>query len=136
MKTVKQILKFFGVSVLGWLIDFSIYNLIIFLFDMNISVINVISSLIGVTFIFIFSTRKIFESSGKHSIRTKYVIYIVYQIILILSVSRLLPVFREYLLSFDISFIMNYSNAIAKVMITPITASINFIVMKFVIEKL
>ncbi len=136
MKTVKQMLKFFGVSVLGWLIDFSIYNLIIFLFDMNISVINVISSLIGVTFIFIFSTRKIFESSGKYSIRTKYVIYIVYQIILILSVSRLLPVFREYLLSFDISFIMNYSNAIAKVMITPITASINFIVMKFVIEKL
>ena len=136
MKTVRQMLKFFGVSVLGWLIDFSIYNLIIFLFDMNISVINVISSLIGVTFIFIFSTRKIFESSGKHSIRTKYVIYIVYQIILILSVSRLLPVFREYLLSFDISFIMNYSNAIAKVMITPITASINFIVMKFVIEKL
>lgn len=136
MKTVKQMLKFFGVSVLGWLIDFSIYNLIIFLFDMNISVINVISSLIGVTFIFIFSTRKIFESSGKHSIRTKYVIYIVYQIILILSVSRLLPVFREYLLSFDISFIMNYSNVIAKVMITPITASINFIVMKFVIENL
>ena len=136
MKTVRQMLKFFGISVLGWLIDFSIYNLIIFLFDINISVINVISSLIGVTFIFIFSTRKIFESSGKRSIKTKYVIYIIYQIILILSVSRLLPVFREYLLSFDILFVTNYSNAIAKVMITPITASINFIVMKFVIEKL
>ena len=39
-------------------------------------------------------------------------------------------------LSFDISIIKNYSNAIAKVMVTPITASINFIVMKYVIEKL
>ena len=136
MKTVNQMLKFFGVSVLGWIIDFSIYNLFIFLFNVNISVINVISSLIGVTFIFIFSTRKIFESSGKHSIKTKYVIYVLYQVILILSVSRLLPIFRDYLISFDISAINQYVNAIAKVMVTPITASLNFVVMKFVIEKL
>ena len=136
MKTVKQMLKFFGVSVLGWIIDFSIYNLLIYLFDINIGVINVISSLIGVTFIFIFSTRKIFLNNGKIDIRFKYVIYIVYQIVLILSVSRLLPILKDYLLSFDISIIKNYSNAIAKVMVTPITASINFIVMKYVIEKL
>ena len=129
-------LKFFGVSVLGWIIDFSIYNLLIYLFDINIGVINVISSLIGVTFIFIFSTRKIFETSGKFDIKIKYVIYILYQIILILFVSRLLPIFRDYLLSFDISTFNQYASAIAKVMVTPITASLNFIVMKFIIEKI
>lgn len=136
MKTVNQMLKFFGVSVLGWIIDFSIYNLLIFLLDMNISIINVISSLIGVTFIFLFSTRKIFEKSGKCNIKTKYLVYVIYQIVLILSVSYLLPIFKDYLLSFDISFISNYSNMISKVMVTPVTASLNFIVIKFIIEKL
>ena len=129
-------LKFFGVSVLGWIIDFSIYNLLIFLFDINIVLINIISSLIGVTFIFIFSTRKIFINNGKIDIRFKYIIYIFYQVVLILFVSRLLPILKDFLLSFDNSVITNYSNAIAKVMVTPITASVNFIVMKSVIEKL
>ncbi len=136
MKMFNQMLKFFGVSVLGWIIDFSIYNLLIFLFDINIVLINIISSLIGVTFIFIFSTRKIFINNGKIDIRFKYIIYIFYQVVLILFVSRLLPILKDFLLSFDNSVITNYSNAIAKVMVTPITASVNFIVMKSVIEKL
>lgn len=136
MKMFNQMLKFFGVSVLGWIIDFSIYNLLIFLFDINIVLINIISSLIGVTFIFIFSTRKIFINNGKIDIGFKYIIYIFYQVVLILFVSRLLPILKDFLLSFDNSVITNYSNAIAKVMVTPITASVNFIVMKSVIEKL
>lgn len=136
MSLFNKMIKFYGVSVLGWIIDFSIYSLLIFLFDVDISTINIFSSLIGVTFIFIFSTSKIFEKGDKLDIKTKYVIYIVYQIILILSVSRILVIFKSYLLSSDIEIFVKYANALAKVSITPITSSLNFIVMKSLIEKI
>lgn len=136
MTLFNKMLKFYGVSVLGWIIDFSIYNLCIFLFDINISSINIISSLIGVTFIFIFSTSKIFENGNMLDIRTKYIIYIIYQIVLILSVSKVLLIFKGYLLSSNNYIFVTYANALAKISITPITASLNFIVMKSIIEKM
>lgn len=136
MTLFNKMLKFYGVSVIGWIIDFSIYNLCIFLFDINISTINIISSLIGVTFIFIFSTSKIFENGDKLDIRTKYIIYIIYQIILILSVSRILLIFKGYFLSSDNYIFVTYANALAKISITPITASLNFIVMRSIVEKM
>ena len=135
MKLFNKMLKLFGVSVAGWIIDFSIYNLLLFLFDIDVAVINIISSLIGVTFIFIFSTRRIFESSNGLSIKLKYIVYIVYQIVLILSVSEILPIFKNYLLSSDNLIFVNYANAIAKILVTPITASINFVFMKWLMEK-
>ena len=136
MNVFNKMLKFYGVSVLGWIIDFSIYNALIFLSDINISSINIISSLIGVTFIFIFSTSRIFDRGNKLDIKTKYIIYIIYQVILILSVSKVLLIFKVYLLSFDISFFVTYANSLSKILITPITAILNFIVMKSIVEKM
>ena len=136
MTLFNKMLKFYGVSVLGWIIDFSIYNLFIFLFDINVSTINIMSSLIGVTFIFIFSTSKIFDNGNKLDVKTKYFIYIAYQIILILSVSKVLLIFKSYLLASDNILFVNYANVLAKILITPITASLNFIVMRSIIEKM
>lgn len=136
MKLFNKMISFFGVSVLGWIIDFSIFNLLIFLFDIKVSTINIFSSLIGVSFIFIFSTKKIFDSGNKLSIRVKYIIYISYQIILILSVSKILLIFKSYLLYSDIYIFVTYANSLAKIFITPITASLNFIVMSSIAEKM
>ena len=135
-KIVKQLFGFVGISGIGWIIDFIIYNILSSVFKVDISIANMVSSLVGVTFVFVFSTRKIFENGGKLDIRVKCAIYIVYQIILILGVSKAMPFVKEFLIDFDIDFIIKYANILAKILVTPITMIINFIFMKYLIEKI
>ncbi len=134
-KIIKQFFGFVGISGIGWIIDFLIYNILIY-FNINIVIANFISSLFGVTFVFIFSTRKIFKNTGKFSIKTKCIIYLIYQIILILCVSKIMPSVKYLLVSFDINLITKYASMLAKILITPITMIINFIFMKYLIEKI
>ena len=130
-KVIKQFFGFIGISGIGWIIDFIIYNILSSPFNVDISIANMISSLIGVTFVFIFSTRKIFENGGKLSLRTKCIIYLIYQVILILCVSKLIIVVKELLVNIDIDLVVKYAKVLAKILITPITMTINFVVMKY-----
>ena len=135
-KVIKQFFGFIGISGIGWIIDFIIYNILSSPFNVDISIANMISSLIGVTFVFIFSTRKIFENGGKLSLRTKCIIYLIYQVILILCVSKLIIVVKELLVNIDIDLVVKYAKVLAKILITPITMTINFVVMKYLVEKM
>lgn len=129
-------LKFIGYSGIGWLIDTTIYLILTNIFKLNIDISNMFSSLIGVTFVFIMSTRKIFINSNKMNIKLKYLIYIIYQILLILLVSKLMLILKDYLLTLNINIITKYISIIVKIVITPFTMLINFIVMKLLIEKI
>lgn len=131
---IKEILKFFGVSMIGWMIDFTIYTILSNILNIDIS--NMISSLIGVTFVFIISTRKIFQNNTKINIKVKYIIYIVYQITLILLVSHILIILKNNLLLLNINIITKYINIIVKILITPFTMIINYIVTKTLLEKI
>lgn len=133
---VIQGLKFIGFSGVGWLIDTIIYIILTSVLRLNIDIANIISSLVGVSFVFIMSTRKVFEVGSKVNIKLKYIIYIVYQLILIFTVSRVMIILKDYLISFDIKLIIRYISIIVKVLITPFTIVINFIVMKYLIEKI
>lgn len=135
-KIIKEALKFFGVSGIGWLIDLTIYLLLTNIIKIDVNISNIISSLVGVTFVFLVSTRKIFQNNTKINLKIKYIIYIIYQIILILIVSELLLILKKYLLTLDIDLITKYINIIVKIIITPFTMLINYIVMKLLIEKL
>lgn len=135
-KLIKEILKFVGVSGIGWIIDTIVYLLLSSLIKLNIDISNMISSLVGVTFVFIVSTRKIFQNNTKININIKYIIYIVYQVILILIVSHILLILKEYILTFQIPIISKHVNIIVKILITPFTMVINYIVAKYIIEKL
>lgn len=130
--------KFMGVSLTAWLIDFTIYNILAHLCNINIDISNMISSLIGVTIVFVFSNRKIFlsDDENKISINAKYAIYVAYQIILILSVSKLLLVMKDLLISTDINLIIKYANVLVKIAVAPFTFLLNYNVMKILIEKL
>ena len=64
MKLIKQAFKFFGISGIGWLIDFLIYTILTSVLKINVDVSNMISSLVGVSFVFLVSTRKIFQTLG------------------------------------------------------------------------
>ena len=134
MKIVNQGFKFVGISGIGWILDFIIFNILVGLFGLNISLSNFLSSLVGVTFVFIFSTRKIFENKILIDIRIKYVIYVIYQIVLIFCASKIVLFINNIFV--DYNFIVNYAYIMAKILITPFTLLINFIVMKFLLEKI
>lgn len=135
-KLLLQAFKFFGLSGIGWLLDFSVYTILGHFSD-NLVLNNYISSWVGVTFVFIFATRKIFKNDSNISIGWKYVIYLLYQAIMIFLMSKLLNVVNGILLSvFTIAIIVRFSAILAKIIVTPISMVVNFIVMKCVIEKI
>lgn len=136
MKLIRQALNFFGISGIGWIIDFTIYTLLTKLFNLNINVCNMISSFVGVSFVFFMSTRKLFINNSKINIKIKYIIYVIYQIILIVAVSNIMVLLKDNLLYIDIYLIVKYINIITKIIVTPFTMIINFVFMKNLIEKL
>lgn len=135
-KILIQILKFIGVSGIGWLLDFLTYTGL-GLVSENLILNNIISSCVGVTFVFAFATRKVFQNNSKISLKWKYLIYLAYQMALIVFISKLLDGINAMIVNnFDIEIILRFSSVIAKIVVTPVTMVLNFIVMKRIIEKL
>jgi putative flippase GtrA len=136
MKLISQALKFIGLSGIGWILDFSTYTLLGIWFH-NLVVNNMVSSWVGVTFVFFFATRKVFQNNSNISLKWKYIIYILYQCILIFAISKLLNLVNAAIVAnITIDLILSFSSIIAKILVTPITMILNFFVMKGVIEKL
>ncbi len=131
-----QAVKFIGVSGIGWILDFFIYTCL-GLVSENLILNNTISSWVGVTFVFIFATRKIFKNKSRISLKWKYLIYIVYQIILIFLISKFLDLINIFIINnIDLQVIKDFSPILSKIIVTPITMILNFIVMKNIVEKL
>ncbi len=137
---VKQFLSFFVVSGIGWCLDFATYVICTSFFNLQVSISNMISAIPAITWVFIISNKKIFKNQASHlDIKYKYIIYFSYQLILVTLVSS----FGEMLYSelkvinfINNSFLINYLKIIVKILITPITMILNFIVMKNLIEKI
>lgn len=129
-------LKFIGLSGIGWLLDLCTY-LILGLFSSNLFMNNMISSWVGVTFVFITSTRIIFINNSKIPLKYKYLIYLIYQAVLIYFISLLLKQINAFILAnFVMALIVKFAALISKVAVTPITMVLNFFIMKVVIEKI
>ena len=130
-----QFIKFFGISGIGWCLDFSVYIFLTQKLNWPVFQSNYLSSILAVSLVFYVSTRKIFkESTSKISIRSKYLIYLIYQILLLSLVSIL----GQYLSTClgTLGLHSNITKILAKIIITPITMIINFVVMKIMVEKL
>ena len=135
-KLVIQAVKFIGLSGIGWILDFLVYTVLGVHFA-KLLVNNMISSWVGVTFVFIFATRKVFQNNSRISLRWKYLIYLLYQFLLIFLISRLLAYVDTLIIeNIQIVLIQKFSYIIAKIVVTPITMILNFLVMKYLIEKL
>lgn len=131
-----QAVEFVGLSGIGWLLDFGTYSFI-GLFSKNLFINNIISSLVGVTFVFVFATRHVFQNDGGISLKWKYVIYILYQCILIFCISKLLDMINTAIVAYVAIAVLNkFSAILSKILVTPITMILNFFVMKGVIEKI
>lgn len=135
-KLLIQAAKFIGLSGIGWLLDFCTYTVLGFI-SANLVLNNIISSWVGVTFVFVSATRKVFKNNSRISLKWKYLIYILYQCVLIFFISKLLNVINTAIIeNINIYLILKFSPIIAKILVTPITMILNFFVMKGVIERL
>lgn len=139
MKIIKQGIFFLAVSGLGWVMDFCLYFIFVKVGLLSVFTANLISSLLASSFVFVFSARKIFSTVFKRvSIEYKMVLYAVYQVFLIMSVSILGQFLYNYwhlIFEFDTFFVQDLKIWL-KVFITPVTFLCNFIAMKIVTEKI
>lgn len=133
-KCFERPIKFIGLSGVGWIFDLTTY-LLLGLFSDNLFVNNMISSWVGVSFVFYFSTRWIFRADGRISLKYKYIIYLVYQFLLITLISQLLAQINLFIVTvFTASLIVQFSSLISKILVTPITMVLNFFAMKIITE--
>ena len=136
LKFIKQAFMFFGISGIGWLMDMTIYTVMANLTKVEPMIINIVSSIVAVTFVYITSTKKLFvNKKNAISLKKKYIIYVVYQIFIILLSSYIIGILALGLGGFNYSFIIKFAKIIAKIVVTPFTMVINFLFMKFLIEK-
>lgn len=132
---LRQALRFIGLSGIGWLLDFAVYTLLSIKAS-NLAAVNMISSLVGASFVFVFSTRFVFRNNHRIPLIWKYFVYIVYQLILIVLISLLLSRINALICSCAPAFIAAFSAVLSKIIVTPITMTLNFFVMKLAIEKI
>ena len=125
-------------SGIGWILDFSTYCIITNITPINVMFANMISAIPATTYVFIMSNKKIFKDNNhKISLKTKYLIYFGYQIILVSLVSILGELlYNLFINKVTIKLVLKYLKILVKILITPITMTLNFIVMKCLIEKL
>ncbi|MDR3598280.1 GtrA family protein [Clostridium sp.] len=134
-----QIGKFLVVSGTGWLIDFLIYLFLTIKLNFIVGYSNFISGIPALTFVFLVSTRKIFEYNDEgFSLKKKYGIYFLYQMTLIVIVSSLGQILYSIIgisSFYNNIIIRKYLKIIIKLIVTPITMVLNFCVMKILSEK-
>lgn len=162
-KVIIQALKFLGISFVGWLLDFLIFTFLHMFFgdrfvlqlgSLKLDVCNMISMMVGVTFVFFVSTKKTFDVNLKRfSLKQKYMLYIGYQLVMMFVSSFIVGAFINLFTGLDGANALSNSGFLregfilsvalfflkpeisAKICVTPITLICNFIFMKFLSEK-
>lgn len=135
-KLIIQALKFFGVSGIGWLMDMAIFSILTF-FSLSEVIANIISSFVAITFVYSVSTKKLFQNKDRSlDLKKKYILYILYQVVIV-SLSSLTIGWIVSLIEKNItwSLLLKFSKITAKILVTPFTMVLNFLFMKFLIER-
>lgn len=135
-KLIVQFFGFIGISGVGWLIDFTIYTVLTSFTGIPVSFANIISSFPAITLVFLVSTRKIFSGEGRTPVWVRYIIYVLYQIVLVSLVSVLAGKLAGWLPGILPDGLDGISKILAKIIITPVTMTVNFLVMKLMTEKM
>lgn len=136
-KIIRQWFSFILISGIGWLIDFTVYTLLVMFTGMEVAYANMISAIPSMTFVFFLSGKKTFEAKpSKIHLGLKYLIYFGYYIGMLVIVSYIGQAISGALMGAGNTFVVEYARIIAKLLITPITVVCNFLVMRFLIEKI
>jgi putative flippase GtrA len=129
-KSLKQFFTFGCFSAIGWMLDFIVFSLLVSLLDFNGLAANVISSTVGVTFVWFSSLKVVFGRASKGHARALY-IYWGYQFFSILGYSQILYLSASELHhAIALEWIQSNVDVIAKLVVTPFNLVTNFLFMK------
>ena len=139
-KNLTKFIKFFITSGTGWIIDFSVFWSITHFWDFTVVYANMLSSIPAITLVFLVSTHKIFANKTEGlPLWGKYLVYFIYQLVLVVCVSSLGQWIYQLISGTSlmaIKILSDHLKIVCKILITPITMTINFFVMKMLCEKL
>jgi putative flippase GtrA len=111
-----RLAKFAGASGLGLLLDYAVYTVLCEA-GLAAGVANLISASVGVTFVFLVSAHRIFDSSD-HFLLRLFVIYAVYQVVAIVAASWLVDTMTGV---FDGRYLLG------KTVVLPLTFGANYL---------
>lgn len=133
---IKSFLAFSAISGLGWLIDFTIFTLLVLILNIQTYTANFITSYIGITFVWFVSLGAVFQSK-KNPLSIYIIIYWCFQFISILFFSKIIQEIAavlQHLIYFSESH--KSVNIISKILVTPINLVTNFIFMQQLVKFL
>ncbi len=127
----KQFFVFGCFSALGWLSDFFAFTLLVNLFGVEGFVANIISSYVGVTFVWFSSLKVVFGRTSKSHQNILFA-YWIYQFVSIVCYSKFLHLVAITIQQsiFPVWGDLNF-NIAAKVVVTPFNLITNFLFMKW-----
>lgn len=142
-----RISSFTLISGVGWCMDFSLFNYLVSV-DYPYLVSNLVSALVAVAFVFLFSRKWVFRNHVG-SLKAATLQYIVWSIVAIAVASQLLSVIASILEHRNLSFVTELIAQIsgkhldqrslvsnmAKILITPFTMYANFVAVGYIIER-
>lgn len=119
--------RFGALSGLGWILDFGSFTILAEIFSVPGFIANVLSSYVGVTFVYFASLKVVFRRSGAG--RTMFlIIYLGFQFLSILLYSQILQTLAAELLAIP------FHQLAAKIIITPFNLISNFLFMKLLVR--
>lgn len=126
---MKLFLGFVLISGVGWLLDMASYTGLSQLFDVAPAYANFISSMVGVTYVWLVSLNKLFDRR-EYGASIYLPIYWSYQVLSILAYSGLISLVAVAVINLKIGELLGISSAIsAKVIITLPNLLTNFLFM-------
>ncbi len=129
---MKLFVGFVVISGLGWLLDFLVYSVLTQVLQSGPATANVVSSFVGVTYVWIEALNRLFERG--HYSRSVYLpVYWGYQSVSILAYSMLISIMSTTSLNDWLAHVLRVpSELTVKVLITPFNLLTNFIFMKLI----
>lgn len=132
---MRKVVKFMGVSVLGFSLDFITFSLMAWSGVPPVAA-NMISSCIGATVTFVLSTRFVFKKGGLLPLPLKWATYIMWEVVLTVTASFVLAKIDTVLAATLPEKIRMLADPLSKCAITPFTLCANFFVVRYAIERL
>ncbi len=128
----RTFLPFAAASGLGWLLDMAVFTALVSWTGFSPFVANLVSGCVGMTFAFIVAHERIFRKN-ETALTRKIAFYIVYSLAAIIAASAAIGALQPLMLPF-----LNPAAAAvaAKIIVTPFTLALNFLVARLTSERL
>ena len=131
---MRRTLHFIGIAGVGWLLDSAVFYALVSMFHWSPFVSNFVGGICGATFTFLFARERIFhERRGATWVRLSG--YLSYTLVLLIVASAAVQWLAVVLDASFPSLTAKWAAVVAKVVVTPGTLALNYVVAKFLNTK-